>query len=161
MSSPSYKLSTSFLFTFSGLIAATDQILKWLALQSMVYGELISVTSFFNWVHLRNTGIAFSLFADNSGMQRIILITIMIVISAVLVKLIHNNRHQGESLAYSLILGGAMGNLIDRIFRGYVVDYLDFYWQSWHWPAFNLADIAIVVGVSFFVYVSLCSKKTS
>lgn len=160
MTPTGYKLSAGFLFTLSGLIAATDQILKWLALQSMAYGEFITVTSFFNWVHLRNTGVAFSLFADNSGMQRIILITIMIVISAVLIKFIRNNRNQSESLAYSLILGGAMGNLIDRIFRGYVVDYLDFYWRSWHWPAFNLADIAIVFGVFLFVYASLCSEKT-
>lgn len=160
MAPTGFKRSACFLFTLSGLIAATDQMLKWLTQQSIVYSELISVTSFFNWVHLRNTGVAFSLFAENSGMQRIILITIMVVISAVLVKLINNNRHQGKSLAYSLILGGAMGNLIDRIFRGYVVDYLDFYWRSRHWPAFNLADIAIVVGVFLFVYASLCSEKT-
>lgn len=160
MSASGYKLSAGLLFTLSGMIAAIDQVLKWFCQQTMVYGELISVTSFFNWVHFRNTGVAFSLFADNSETQRILLITIVVVISAVLIKLIHNNPHQGESFAYSLILGGAMGNLIDRFFRGYVVDYLDFYWRSWHWPAFNLADIAIVVGVFLFVYFSLCSEKT-
>src|SRR3546814_17795850 len=60
-------------------------------------------------------------------------------------------RHKGEAIAYSLILGGAMGNLIDRVFRGYVVDSFDFYWRDWHWPAFNLADIAIVLGALLFV----------
>jgi signal peptidase II len=68
------------------------------------------------------------------------------VVSIFLIKLILENRHKGEAIAYSLILGGAMGNLIDRVFRGYVVDSFDFYWRDWHWPAFNLADIAIVLG---------------
>src|SRR3546814_14499786 len=70
-------------------------------------------------------------------------------------------RHKGEAIAYSLILGGAMGNLIDRVFRGYVVDSFDFYWRDWHWPAFNLADIAIVFGALLFVSGSFLGKKTT
>src|SRR3546814_8159049 len=70
-------------------------------------------------------------------------------------------RHKGEAIAYSLILGGAMGNLIDRVFRGYVVDSFDFYWRDWHWPAFNLADIAIVLGALLFVSSSLLGKKAN
>ncbi|WP_442908457.1 signal peptidase II [Halomonas sp. Cn5-12] len=78
-----------------------------------------------------------------------------------LIKLILENRHKGEAIAYSLILGGAMGNLIDRVFRGYVVDSFDFYWRDWHWPAFNLADIAIVLGALLFVSSSLLGKKAN
>ncbi len=83
------------------------------------------------------------------------------VVSIVLIVLIRENRHKEEAIAYSLILGGATGNLIDRIFRGYVVDSFDFYWRSWHWPAFNPADIVIVLGALLFVSVSLLGEKTN
>src|SRR5690625_7281288 len=99
--------------------------------------------SFFNWVHLWNTGAAFSLFANGGGWQRYFFIGIAVVVSIFLINLILENRHKGEAIAYSIILGGAMGNLIDRVFRGYVVDSFDFYWRDWHWPAFNRAVIAI------------------
>jgi signal peptidase II len=81
------------------------------------------------------------------------------VVSVVLIKLIREKGHNGDAIAYSLILGGAMGNLIDRIFRGYVVDAFDFYWRDWHWPAFNLADIAIVLGALLLVFVGLLRKE--
>ena len=126
----------------------------------VAYGESIPVTPFFNWVHVWNTGAAFSLFADGGGWQRYFLITVAVVVSIVLIGLIVQCRRRGEAIAYSLILGGAMGNLIDRIFRGYVVDSFDVYWQSWHWPAFNLADIAIVLGTVLFLYVSFIPEKS-
>ncbi|MEH6669666.1 signal peptidase II [Halopseudomonas sp.] len=148
------------LLAISGLIAASDQVVKWLVQQSMAYGESIPVTPFFNWVHVWNTGAAFSLFADGGGWQRYFLIAIAVVVSIVLIRLILQCRRRGEAIAYSLILGGAMGNLIDRIFRGYVVDSFDVYWRSWHWPAFNLADIAIVLGTVFFLYVSFIPEKS-
>jgi signal peptidase II len=147
--------------SISGLLAASDQYVKWLVQQSIAYGESVSVSSFFNWVHLWNTGAAFSLFANAGGWQRYFFIGIAVVISIFLIKLISENRNKGEAIAYSLILGGAMGNLIDRLFRGYVVDYLDFYWQDWHWPAFNLADIAIFLGALLFVCVSFWGEKTN
>ncbi|MEC8820217.1 MAG: signal peptidase II [Pseudomonadota bacterium] len=155
------KLSPYALLSISGLLAASDQYVKWLVQQSMAYGEYVSVTPFFNWVHLWNTGAAFSLFANAGGWQRYFFIGIAVVISIFLIKLISENRNKGEAIAYSLILGGAMGNLIDRLFRGYVVDYLDFYWQDWHWPAFNLADIAIFLGALLFVCVSFWGEKTN
>ena len=124
----------------------------------MAYGESISVTSFFNWVHVWNTGAAFSLLRMvEAGSATFI--GIAVVVSIFLIKLILENRHKGEAIAYSLILGGAMGNLIDRVFRGYVVDSFDFYWRDWHWPAFNLADIAIVLGALLFVSSSLLGKS--
>lgn len=159
MSVPGTRLAPWALLSVSALIAALDQVVKWLVEQSMTYGESIALTPFFNWVYLRNTGAAFSLLADAGGWQRYFLIGIAALISIVLVKLIWSNRHKGEATAYCLILGGAMGNLIDRILRGYVVDYLDFYWQSWHWPAFNLADVAVVLGATVFVAVSLVRDK--
>jgi len=107
-------LSPYALLSISGLLAASDQAVKWLVQQSMAYGESISVTSFFNWVHVWNTGAAFSLFANGGGWQRYFFIGIAVVVSIFLIKLILENRHKGEAIAYSLILGGAMGNLIDR-----------------------------------------------
>ena len=148
-------LSPYALLSISGLLAASDQAVKWLVQQSMAYGESISVTSFCNWVHVWN------LFANGGGWQRYFFIGIAVVVSIFLIKLILENRHKGEAIAYSLILGGAMGNLIDRVFRGYVVDSFDFYWRDWHWPAFNLADIAIVLGALLFVSSSLLGKKAN
>ena len=153
------NLSPYVLFSISGLIAASDQTVKWLVQQTMAYGESISVTPFFNWVHVWNTGAAFSLFANAGGWQRYFFIGIAVVVSVVLIKLIREKGHNGDAIAYSLILGGAMGNLIDRIFRGYVVDAFDFYWRDWHWPAFNLADIAIVLGALLLVFVGLLRKE--
>ena len=141
-------LSPYALLSISGLLAASDQAVKWLVQQSMAYGESISVTSF-------------SLFANGGGWQRYFFIGIAVVVSIFLIKLILENRHKGEAIAYSLILGGAMGNLIDRVFRGYVVDSFDFYWRDWHWPAFNLADIAIVLGALLLVSSSLLGKKAN
>ena len=124
------KLSPYALLSISGLLATSDQAVKWLVQQSMAYGESVSVTPFFNWVHLWNTGAAFSLFANGGGWQRYFFIGIAVAVSIFLIKLILENRHKGEAIAYSLILGGAMGNLIDRVFRGYVVDSFDFYWPG-------------------------------
>lgn len=77
----------------------------------------------------------------------------------VLALILRKPRANSEALGYSLILGGAVGNLIDRAFRGHVIDYLNFYWQSWHWPAFNLADIGIVVGATTLVLSSVLSPN--
>lgn len=144
---------------FSALIALADQLIKWLVQQSMAYGQSVEITPFFNWVHVWNKGAAFSLFADGEGWQRYFFIAIAIVVSAVLVKLIRDSHKRTEALAYSMVLGGAFGNVIDRVFRGYVVDYLDFHWQSRHWPAFNLADVFIVLGVAMILVTSFTAEK--
>ena len=96
-------LSPYALLSISGLLAASDQAVKWLVQQSMAYGESISVTSFFNWVHVWNTGAAFSLFANGGGWQRYFFIGIAVVVSIFLIKLILENRHKGEAIAYSSI----------------------------------------------------------
>ena len=114
---------------------------------------------FFNLVHFWNTGAAFSFLADAGGWQRYFFIVIALVVSIVLALILRKRRAKSEALGYSLILGGAVGNLIDRAFRGHVIDYLDFYWQSWHWPAFNLADIGIVGGAAMLILSSLLSPN--
>ena len=144
---------------FSALIALADQLIKWLVQQSMAYGQSVEITPFFNWAHVWNKGAAFSLFADGGGWQRYFFIAIAIVVSAVLVKLIRDSHKRTEALAYSMVLGGAFGNVIDRVFRGYVVDYLDFHWQSRHWPAFNLADVFILLSVAMILVTGFTAEK--
>jgi signal peptidase II len=159
MSEHRARFSTPTFLGFSALIALADQMIKWLVQQSMAYGQSVEITLFFNWVHVWNKGAAFSLFADGGGWQRYFFIAIAIVVSAVLVKLIRDSHKRTEALAYSMVLGGAFGNVIDRVFRGYVVDYLDFHWQSRHWPAFNLADVFIVLGVAMILVTSFTAEK--
>ncbi len=160
MSEDRPSVSTLTFLRFSTLVALADQLIKWLVQQSMAYGQSVEITSFFNWVHVWNKGAAFSLFADGGGWQRYFFIAIAVVVSAVLVKLIRNSHQRTEALAYAMVLGGAVGNVIDRVFRGYVVDYLDFHWQSWHWPAFNLADIFIVLGVLIVLATSVRAETS-
>jgi signal peptidase II len=133
-----------------------DQLSKYWISTRFGYGEARAVTGFFNLVLTHNQGAAFSFLASAGGWQRGFFIAIalaaIVVISVLLV------RHAGEKLfclSLALILGGAIGNVIDRIAFGYVVDFLDFYVAGWHWPAFNLADSAISVGAVLMVADSL------
>lgn len=131
----------------SALVVVTDQAIKQIIVALMVYGASFPVTSFFNLVHVRNPGAAFSFLADAGGWQRYFFIVIGIAVPAVLAWLLRKGvANWMEALAYSLIIGGALGNVIDRITLGFVVDYLDFHWRGWHWPAFNAADMAITGG---------------
>ena len=146
-------------WTLSLAIALTDQVLKSAIAGSFPVGTVIPLASFFNLVHFWNTGAAFSFLADAGGWQRYFFVVIALVVSMVLALILRKPRANSEALGYSLILGGAVGNLIDRASRGHVIDYLDFYWQSWHWPAFNLADIGIVSGAALLILSSLLSPN--
>ena len=132
-------------------VSAADQLTKLAVLTLMYYGESIPLTGFFNLVNVWNTGAAFSFLADAGGWQRYFFIVITLGVSIVLVVMLCKPRPRVEAFGYSLVLGGALGNGFDRVVRGYVVDYLDFYWQRWHWPAFNIADIGITLGVSLLL----------
>ncbi len=134
------------------LVVLLDQLTKYWVSRAFEYGEARAVTGFFNLVLTHNQGAAFSFLASAGGWQRgffiVIALVAIVVISVLLV------RHAGERLfclSLALILGGAIGNVIDRIVLGYVVDFLDFYVSGWHWPAFNLADSAITAGAVLMV----------
>jgi signal peptidase II len=133
-------------------VALTDQLTKLAVATLMFYGQSIPLTGFFNLVHVWNTGAAFSFLADAGGWQRYFFIVLTLGVSIVLVLLLRRSRPRMEALGYSLVLGGALGNGFDRLVRGYVVDYLDFYLNDWHWPAFNLADVGIVIGVTCLLW---------
>lgn len=112
------------------------------------------VTSFFNLVHVLNPGAAFSFLAGAGGWQRWFFLAIALAASAWLICMLSQPLRRLESLSYSLILGGALGNAFDRAVRGHVIDYLDFHLRGWHWPAFNIADVAIVSGAAALVLLS-------
>lgn len=130
------------------LVVVLDQLSKLVVVASFAYGEGLIITSYFNLVHVLNHGAAFSFLAGAGGWQRWFFTILAVVISIWLVVMIR--RHQAERLqplAFALVLGGAIGNVIDRVRIGAVIDYLDFHAAGVHFPAFNLADSAITLGV--------------
>jgi len=136
----------------AALIVLVDQITKVSITQFFSYGESRPVTGFFNLVLAHNPGAAFSFLAGAGGWQRWFFTGIAVV--AVVTILFLLKRHSGQRMfcwALALILGGAIGNLIDRTVYGYVIDFLDFHVAGWHWPAFNVADMAIVGGAGLFI----------
>lgn len=138
---------------------AADQATKAWA-ESALAGGWIEVTGFFNLVLLRNTGSAFSFLAEAGGWQQLLFGAIAIGISAALAAVIW--RQAGDRLvccASALVIGGALGNLVDRLRLGGVTDFLDFHAGPLHWPAFNVADSAIVLGVALFLLSELRGGK--
>jgi signal peptidase II len=134
------------------LVLVLDQFTKVLVLGAFQLGDGTRVTSFFNLVRAHNTGAAFSFLANAGGWQRWFFTGIGVVATIFMVWMLRS--HAGQKLfclAISLILGGAVGNVIDRLLHGYVVDFLDFFWGTWHFPAFNLADSAITLGAGLLI----------
>ncbi len=125
-------------------VLVVDQLTKFWVESTLDVGQFIPLSSFFNIVHALNTGAAFSLLADEPGWQRWFLIALGICISVALMISLMLQPFQKDGTSFALLVGGAMGNVTDRITRGAVVDWLDFYLYRWHWPAFNIADVAIV-----------------
>ena len=139
-------------FALAAAIVVADQLTKWAVLANFAYGERLPVTGFFNLVLAFNKGAAFSMFAQGAGWQRPILIAFALAASGIVGYLIVRNPGKRLfCLGLALILGGALGNLIDRVRFGYVVDFLDFHALGWHWPAFNVADSGITVGAVILI----------
>ena len=136
----------------STAIVLADQLSKVAIERQFDYGDVSAVTSFFNLILTYNKGAAFSFLASASGWQDTFLTTIGIAASVFIVYLLARHGHQRLfAVALALILGGAVGNVIDRLAYGHVIDFLDFHWGGWHWPAFNLADSAIVGGAGLLI----------
>ena len=143
----------------AAVIVGLDQLSKFAATRALSYGSSVEVAPFFNLVLVHNKGAAFSLFSSASGWQREFFIGVAVIASLWVVYLLR--RHPRETMfcfALSLVLGGAVGNLIDRILLGAVVDFLDFHVAGYHWPAFNVADSAITCGAVLLVWDSLHPK---
>ena len=136
----------------AGLVIVLDQLTKLWVLATLKLGERIEVTSFFNLVLVFNPGAAFSFLSDAGGWQRWFFVVLAIAVSGWLTFLIRRPAAERlQPLAAALILGGALGNVVDRIRFGAVVDFVDVHAAGWHWPAFNVADSAISVGVALLI----------
>ena len=123
--------------------------------------DRIEVTPFFNLVHSLNTGAAFSFLANAGGWQRHFFTLVGLLVSILLISMIWRGvRSRLETLAYVCIVGGALGNVADRLRIGAVIDFLDFHWQGRHWPAFNFADCFIVIGVGVMLFASFGSRRS-
>lgn len=138
------------------LVIVLDQASKFTVAQWLADGHMVEVTPFFNLILAHNAGAAFSFLAAAAGWQRGFFIGIALIASVWIIVLLR--KHSSETLfclALGLILGGALGNVIDRIWLGAVIDFLDFHAAGWHWPAFNVADSAITCGAALIVFDSL------
>ncbi len=140
----------------STAIVALDQATKFIAVRSLAGGAGIEVTPFFNLVLVYNPGAAFSFLAEGAGWQRALFAAIAVIASVWIVYLLFRYPHQRLfALALALILAGAVGNLIDRMMVGAVIDFLDFHAYGYHWPAFNVADSSITCGAVLLVFDAL------
>lgn len=140
-------------------VIVLDHLTKWWVSTSLDYQEFIQVLPFFSLVRVHNTGAAFSFLADAGGWQRWFFIAIGVIATVIIVRLLTRHAHEPRlALPLAMVLGGALGNVIDRAVLGYVVDFLYFHYHGLAWPAFNLADSAITVGAVLLVWDSLVGK---
>lgn len=139
----------------AGTVVAVDQLTKWLVLSQLpLYHSVTVVSGFFNLTHIRNPGGAFGfLAAGGQGLRNLLFIGVSIIAMGLIVHFYRSTprSHSWLAVSLALIFGGAVGNLIDRLRFGEVVDFLDFYIGTAHWPAFNVADSAITVGITVFI----------
>lgn len=142
-------------FSIAFAVLAVDQAVKSYVDLTAPLGWSSQVTPFFNVVHVLNPGAAFSFLAGAGGWQRWLLLAVALGASLWLTWMLVRPLRRLEALSYSLILGGALGNAFDRIARGQVIDYLDFHLRGVHWPAFNIADMAIAGGAVALAAASL------
>ncbi len=148
----------SWLWLAAALIVV-DQISKWIVLGALQPGETRYVAPFFNWVLTFNSGAAFSFLSDAGGWQRWFFTVLALAVSGWIVTQLR--RHTSEfrlSLALTLVLSGALGNVIDRLRFGAVVDFIQWHVAGYYWPAFNVADSAITIGAIFLVWDQFATK---
>lgn len=140
-------------FLIASLIFLLDQFTKMQVVQNLYLGQRNELTVFFNLVHVRNYGAAFSFLSEAGGWQRWFLTFVSAIASMVILYWIKKSDEKKylETLSLIIILGGALGNFYDRLILGYVIDFLDFHWSGVHFPAFNIADTAITIGAILFI----------
>ncbi|MDH5601670.1 MAG: signal peptidase II [Gammaproteobacteria bacterium] len=139
------------------VVVILDQLTKYIASASLQMFQVVDVMPMFSWTLRHNTGAAFSFLADAGGWQRWFFAVIAVVVSVVIFLWIKRlqQHEKWQAIALALILGGAIGNVIDRVWLGYVVDFILVYYKQWEWPAFNIADSAIFIGVVMIIIDSI------
>ncbi|WP_369812386.1 signal peptidase II [Alkalimonas delamerensis] len=143
------------------LVLVLDQVTKQWVHRSMALYDSIQLLPFFNLTYVRNPGAAFSFLSDAGGWQRWFFTVVAVVIITVLSVWLSRLAPKASklTLGLSLIIGGAVGNLIDRLWHGYVIDFFHLYYQNWHYPAFNIADSAIVIGAGLLIWDSFSHQE--
>ena len=147
----------------SVLVIVLDQVSKYMATQMLEMFQPVAVMPMFNLTLMYNTGAAFSFLSEAGGWQRWFFTVVALVISSVIftwIRRLDAGQHL-HAAALSLVLGGALGNVIDRLLLGHVVDFIQIYYDRWYWPAFNIADSAITVGVVLLILDTLRNKAPS
>ncbi|CAQ82648.1 MULTISPECIES: signal peptidase II [Photorhabdus] len=133
---------------------------KQLVLKHFHLYESVPLIPYFNLAYAQNLGAAFSFLADKDGWQRWFFALVAVGISIVLTVMMYRSsaKKKLSNIAYALIVGGALGNLFDRLVHGFVIDFIDFYVGDWHWPTFNIADMAICIGAALVIIESFFSQ---
>jgi signal peptidase II len=141
----------------AGGVAVVDQVVKGMVERAMVLGEHIPVLPFLSWVRWHNEGAAFSILSDASGWQRWFFVVLAVAFVSFLIYELRRlpEQHRVMGWVYALIMGGAIGNLIDRVRLGYVVDYVLLHYGGYYFPAFNVADMALSVGAALWIGVMI------
>lgn len=146
-------------YLLAALVIVLDQLSKWLVLDTLQFGETVYVAPFWNWVLTYNPGAAFSFLADQAGWQRWFFTALAFAVSAwIAVELRRHPEKRLAATALALVMGGALGNVIDRVRFGAVVDFVQWHVAGYYWPAFNIADSAITVGAVLLVFGQLTVK---
>lgn len=145
----------------SAAVIALDQLTKWAALKYLARHAELTILPFINLTLVYNRGAAFGFLSEAGGWQNAFFIAVAVIASVVIAYLLYRTE-PGDHIAgggLALILGGAIGNVIDRVMHGHVIDFIDIYYRSWHWPAFNIADSAITIGAIGLVVSTFMTKK--
>ncbi len=145
-------------YAITFLTILIDQLTKIWANNSLPYQHFVEITPFFNLYLVYNKGVSFSFFSSNTAYGPWLLSLMAVAICIGLIIWIVKEKNQMIRLGLSLVLGGAIGNVIDRIRLGGVIDFLDFHYEVYHWPAFNIADTAICLG-AFLIFIQLFTQK--
>lgn len=146
------KSGLSFLW-LSAVVFALDLLTKWLVVSNFNLYESINILPVFSLTYVRNYGAAFSFLADHSGWQKYFFILLALAISVLLVAWLARSDASKKltNSGYALIIGGALANMVDRTYHGFVVDFLHFYWDVYHYPVFNIADVSISLGAGLLI----------
>jgi len=145
----------------SALVIIVDQLTKLWAISALAYADPVSLMPSFNLTLMYNTGAAFSFLSEAGGWQRWFFAVVAVLISTVLLIWLKKLKPEQRwlAVAITLVLGGALGNVWDRLYLGHVIDFIDIYYHQWHWPAFNIADSAICVGAVMMIIDGLRDDK--
>jgi len=148
---------------FAVIIALIDQITKYLATANLVYGDPHALIPGINLTLFHNTGAAFSFLADQGGWQRwfFAILTTMVSLGLIVWLKFLSHEERATRIAICLILGGAIGNLFDRLTWGYVIDFIQLYYSSWYWPIFNVADASITIGAVLLIFAGSHFEKAT